>query len=172
MTPKSPNGTINRNALTKIVTAMVQAAGGLSSSKGSRTRLTLFQLRATVETITIDSNRKHKLTQKIIEFLSLVVSLLFFLLGFQKLGEQANISSSFRQRLFVFLFLEKLYWLTDFCKAGKRRISPSAIIQLLLAIFLRYYPNQNSKRFKFLTKAARIKPLLKTQSYRKYGCFW
>ena len=30
-----------------------------------------------------------------------------FLLGFQKLGEQANISSSFRQRLFVFLFLDK-----------------------------------------------------------------
>ena len=31
-----------------------------------------------------------------------------FLLGFQKLGEQANISSSFQQSLFVFLFLDKL----------------------------------------------------------------
>ena len=31
-----------------------------------------------------------------------------FLLGFQKLGEQASILSSFQQRLFVFLFLDNL----------------------------------------------------------------
>ena len=50
----------------------------------------------------------YKLTQKIIEFLWLYLFYFsVFLLGFQKLGEQANISSSFR-RLFVFLFLNKL----------------------------------------------------------------
>ena len=43
----------------------------------------------------------YKLTQKIIEFLWLYLFYFsVFVLGFQKLGEQANISPSFRQRLF------------------------------------------------------------------------
>ena len=70
--------------------------------------------------ITINSNSNYKLTQKIIEFLWLnLFYFSAFLLGFQKLGEQADISSSFRQRLFVFLFLDKL--VNGFLQSGKAK---------------------------------------------------
>ena len=75
-----------------------------------------------------------KLTQKIVEFLCL--SLFYFsvfLHGFQKLGEQANILSSFWQCLF---FCSSINWSTDFCKAGKRRLS--AVLQPLFSFFWQF----------------------------------
>ena len=68
MTPKTPNSTINKKALTQNCHCN-GTAGGLSSSDESRTRLMRFCFRTTVETVTINSNSKYKLTQKIIEFL-------------------------------------------------------------------------------------------------------
>ena len=91
MTPKTPNSTINKKALTKNC-HWNGTSGGLSSSDESRTRLIRFYFRTTVETVTINSNSKYKLFQKIIDFLWLnLFYLSAFLLGFQKLGEQANI---------------------------------------------------------------------------------
>ena len=95
----------------KIVTEMVQQAGCLHR---------MSRELAWCVSISINSNSNYKLTQKIIEFLWL--NLFYFsasLLGFRKLGEQANISSSFRQRLFVFLFLDKL--VNGFLQSGKAK---------------------------------------------------
>ena len=55
------------------------------------------------------SDNRAVTSQKIIEFMWLYLFYFsVFLLGFRKLGEQASISSSFQQRLFVFLFLDNL----------------------------------------------------------------
>ena len=70
----------------------------------------------------------YKFTQKIIEFLWLY---LFYFFLFSCLDFR-NLESKPTSRL-VFdnvclLFCSSINWLTDFCKAGKRRLSPSAII--------------------------------------------
>ena len=94
----------------KIVTEMVQQAG--CPHRMSREL-------AWCVSFAINSNSNYKLTQKIIELLWL--NLLYFsafLFGFQKLGEQTDISSSFR-RLFVFLFLDKL--VNRFLQSGKAK---------------------------------------------------
>ena len=78
----------------KLVTEMVQQAG--CPHRMSREL-------AWCVSITINSNSNYKLTQKIIEFLWLnLFYFSAFLLGFQKLREKANISSSFQQRLSLF----------------------------------------------------------------------
>ena len=68
----------------------------------------------------INSNSNYKLTQKITELLWLnLFYFSAFLLGFQKLGEQTDISASYRQRLFLFLFLDKL--VNGFLQSGKAK---------------------------------------------------
>ena len=144
--PLTPNSTINKKSFDKKL-SLNGTAGGLSSSDESRTRLMRFQLRTTVETVTINSNSKYKLTQFVIE------SLLFFCfscLDFRNSESKPTFRLAFDNVCLI--FGSSINRLTDFCNAGKRRISPSVIIQLLLAIFLRYYPSQKSKRFNCLTK--------------------
>ena len=95
----------------KIVTEMVQQAGCPHW---------MSRELAWCVSITINSNSNYKLTQKIIEFMWLnLFYFSAFLLGFQKLGEQTDISSSYRQRLFVFLFLDKL--VNGFLQSGKAK---------------------------------------------------
>ena len=154
MTHKTTNSTqcstINKKALTKNC-HWNGTAGGLSSSDESRTRSLdayLSKLRTTVETITINSNSKYKLTQKIIDFLWLnLFYFSAFLLGFQKLEEQANISFSFRQRLFVFLFLDKL--VNGFLQSGKAKDFSFSHYLASSGNFLDIFPSQKSKRFDY-----------------------
>ena len=95
----------------KIVTEMVQQAG--CPHRMSREL-------AWCVSFAINSNSNYKLTQKIIEFLWLYLFYFsVFFLRFQKLGEQAKTSSSFRQRWFVFLFLDKL--VNGFLQSGKAK---------------------------------------------------
>ena len=124
-----------------------------------------------VETVTINRNSNCHLTQKIIEFLW--VNIFYFsasLLGFQKLGEQANISSSFRQRLFVFLFLDKL--VNGFLQSGKAKDFSFSHYLASSRNFLEILSKPKIWTFKLFHKGARIRPLMKTQSYRKHSCFW
>ena len=85
-------------------------------------------------------NSNYKLTKKIVEFLWLYLCYFsVFSLGFQKLGEQANVSSSFRQRLFVFLFLDKL--VKGFLQSWKARAFSFSHNLSSSGNFFRYYPN-------------------------------
>ena len=77
----------------------------------------------------INSNSNYKLTQKITELLWLnLFYFSAFLLGFQKLGEQASISSSFRQLLFVFLFQ----------RISAKRESEGFLLQPLFSFFWQF----------------------------------
>ena len=94
----------------------------------------------------------YKLTQKIIEFLCLY---LFYVSVFLAWISETRTASQFTSCL-VFgnvclFFCSLINWLTEFWQSWKAKAF-SFSHYLSSCNFLRYYPNQKSKRFNFLTK--------------------
>ena len=95
-------------------------------------------------------NSNYKLTQKIIEFPWLY--LFYFSVSFFFCLDLRNSESKPTSRLVFYnvclFFFSLINWLTDFCKAGKRGLSPSAIIYLASSgNFLKILPKPKISRF-------------------------